>query len=179
MGNGDTLLDYRSQSLCRTFFEIACPLSDADYTSRNTPDREEGYALNGIVAGIKCALEEYPIIGDDIKRIFDGDFNKESQYRECLFLLLDVYHQYEKGKIPSSKVLWCLSRLCEILDYQKGIAVEWMFIVLSCMFFIFGLIAGGFSMFAMVRWTQLYRTRITKEDIGRNIWSVFMQQLDD
>jgi hypothetical protein len=41
----------------------------------------------------------------------------QDPYKDCLYLLLDVYKQYKVGKISSKEVLWAMGKLCEILDY--------------------------------------------------------------
>lgn len=75
--------------------------------------------MNEFLVGIQCALEEYPFVGDDFERLFHKRFvSSEDQYKECLYLLLDVYRQYEEGKIPSETVFWAMKKLREILGYE-------------------------------------------------------------
>jgi hypothetical protein len=73
--------------------------------------------VNDFLVGIQAALKEYPIVGDDFERAFEWRSDTQDPHRECLYLILDVYKQYERGHISSKQVLWALGKLCELLKY--------------------------------------------------------------
>lgn len=52
----------------------------------------------------------------------------------------------------------------------------WIIVILLTL--LFGICIGAFAMFAVLRHIQIRYARITEEDIGKDAWCVFMEQID-